>query len=120
VAQDKKHNPAYWEEVNNLMAELFPSHTASQDGNQWFCQSEYRTLYEWLKPLGKSGDKRIPRELLNYTKYLPDLLDALYKGDGDNIKNGKRKSTHKKHLRLTTKSLELANTVQEAWLRLGK
>jgi hypothetical protein len=45
---------------------------------------------------------------------LPDLLDALYKGDGDNVKNGKVKSTHKEYLRLSTKSSALADSVQEA------
>lgn len=89
-----------------------------QSNNVFALNSEWRTLYEYLKPLGKSGDKYISRELLNYTKYLPDLLDALYKGDGDNPST--QKQYQKEYLRLNTKSKALADTTQEAWLRLGK
>lgn len=119
VAQDKKHNPAYWAEIKELFDKLFPgTYTILKNEISFHLNSEYRTLYEYLKVLGKSGDKYIPRELLNYTKYLPDLLDALYKGDGDNSKVVN--PNYKKHLRLNTKSLSLANSVQEAWLKLGK
>ena len=121
IAQSKEHNPKYWKEIDELFNELFPKRAKYNTGIEtWVLNSEYRTLYEWLKPLGKSGDKYIPRELLEYTEYLPDLLDALYKGDGDNCRTYKKSDRYKDYLRLNTKSKELANTVQEAWLRIGK
>jgi hypothetical protein len=121
VAQSKSHNFEHWEEIDNLCSELFPYHTKIDTGIEtWALNSEYRTLYEWLKKLGKSGDKYIPELLLEYTDYLPDLLDGLYKGDGDNCTTYKKTAAYKDHLRLNTKSLKLANTVQTAWLLLGK
>jgi len=112
IAQSKEHNPIYWQEINNLMEDLFPDNVLSKDKNTWILNNKYRALYEYLKPLGKSHERYIPRELLEYTEYLPDLLDALYKGDGENSVLGR--------LRLTTKSKRLADSSQEAWLRLGQ
>lgn len=124
IAQDNQHNPANSQDINSLFDGLFPQHTkinSKQDNlSAWQLNGEYRTLYEWLKPLGKSGDKYIPAQLLEYTEYLPELLDALYCGDGDNCTTYKKNDKYKDHLRLNTKSEQLANTVQTAWLLLGK
>jgi len=65
----------------------------------------------YMNRLGYSHDKYIPQEILLDTKYLTDLLDALY--DGDAFQN--------KHTRyLNTASKKLADNVQTAWLFLGK
>jgi len=71
-------------------------------------------LSRYLYALGTSHDKYIPRELLNYIQYLPDLLNALYKGDAMHVQDFGHNGGQ-----LVTASIELANTVQEAWLRLG-
>ena len=118
IAQSKKSK--HYKELKQLIESIFPDARLDNE-SRWILNSNYRTLYEWLKPLGKSWEKYIPREMLEYTDYLPDLLDALYKGDGDNADKSYRKNAnYKKNLRLNTASKKLADSVQEAWIRLGK
>ena len=81
------------------------------------CNSFYfasPALSRYLHALGKSHDKYIPRELLEYKEHLPLLLDSLYKGDAMH-----RTDFGHNAGQLNTASKSLANTVQEAWLRLG-
>jgi hypothetical protein len=73
------------------------------------------TLGRYFLPLGKSREKSIPREFFNYPECLKQLLQSLYAGDA---------SYHKGELwengTLRTRSRQLAEDVQEAWLRLGR
>lgn len=73
------------------------------------------TLGHYLKPLGKSRDKYIPREFFESPELLKQILQGLYLGDasyhkGESWENGT----------LRTRSRRLAEDTQEAWLRLGR
>jgi hypothetical protein len=70
-----------------------------------------RVLRDYLRKLGNSFNKYIPKALLEKTKYLALLLDSLYKGDA--IKTGG-------HYELNTASRKLADTVQIAWFYLNR
>ena len=70
-----------------------------------------KQLTQILKPLGKSGDKYIPREFLNLSQRQSLILfNALILGDGSQKGNS---------YVYYTKSLQLANNVQELALRCG-
>jgi UDP-glucuronate decarboxylase len=72
------------------------------------CSKQLATI---LQPLGKSGDKYIPREFLKLNQRQSKiLLDALILGDGSS--RGNRHTYY-------TKSEQLANDVQELALRCG-
>lgn len=72
-------------------------------------------LGEYFEPLGSSYDKYIPREFFDYPELLVPLLKGLWGGDamyhpGEEWDEGT----------LRTRSRELAEDAQEAWLRLGR
>ena len=71
----------------------------------------------WLEKFGKSFDKYIPIEILENSYGLEELLIRLYLGDGMFHKEGKGRE---KYGILNTASKKLADTVQIAWLKLGK
>lgn len=73
------------------------------------------SIGRYFSELGKSWTKRIPREFFDYPDLLENLLRGLYAGDamyhkGDAWDNGT----------LKTRSRQLANDTQEAWLRLKR
>jgi len=73
------------------------------------------SIGRYFSVLGKSWTKRIPREFFDHPSLLEDLLKGLYAGDGMYHKgeawdNGT----------LKTRSRQLANDTQEAWLRLKR
>jgi hypothetical protein len=71
-----------------------------------------KDLYNFLKPLGLSGDKFIPENIKNLnTKNLKYLLDSLIFGDGTKDKNGRFK--------YYTISKKLADDVQEIAYKCG-
>lgn len=71
-----------------------------------------KLLVAFLKKLGKSKDRFIPKDILNMnTKYLKLMLNALMKGDGHITKDGQRV--------YATISKQLADDFQELCLRLG-
>jgi len=75
-------------------------------------------LVNLLKPLGKAGDKYVPREYMNLSpRQSKILLDALVLGDGTvkKAKNGRKGG----HIIYYTKSKKLADDVQELALRVG-
>jgi len=72
-------------------------------------------LHKYLSQLGNSFDKYIPENLLNEVNSLPILLDSLYKGDAI-----RRDVSINGYGELNTASEKLADTVQRAWLYLGR
>jgi hypothetical protein len=75
-----------------------------------FCKS----LGSYFKKLGTSYNKYIPRDLLQFPDGVEEILKGLFLGDacyhkGELWENGT----------LRTRSKQLAEDVQEAWLRLG-
>ncbi len=72
-------------------------------------------LARYFKKLGKSYTKHIPREVLDRGLHLDALLEALYRGDACY-----HKGEEWQHGTLRTRSKQLAEDTQEAWLRLGK
>jgi UDP-glucuronate decarboxylase len=72
-----------------------------------------KQLYNFLLPLGKSGDKYIPRQFFTVSKrQLNILLKAMVLGDGTNNTKGTG-------FRYYSKSERLANDFQELALRCG-
>jgi hypothetical protein len=74
-----------------------------------------KTLGRYLKKLGKAYDKHIPREILENATGIAELLEGLYRGDAS-FHDGEQwfQGT------LRTRSKQLAEDVQEAWLRLKR
>lgn len=90
-----------------------PIHASKQISKEglvrWTIQN--RSLFEYLKPLGKSHERFIPKSILSRSKEeLLCLFNALLDGDGSRSKN---------NWRYYTSSIRLANDVQELALKCG-
>ena len=97
--------------VKGLCAYLGRKYHVSKDGRIGFGDNR---IGMYLKGLGKSGQKYIPREYLNLSKELLGiLLNALIKGDGSRLKS-KCLSYY-----YATVSRRLANDVQELAIKCG-
>jgi transposase-like protein len=103
-------------EIRDCLSVLIGNYSESVDngGHIKFSFSN-ATLRNYLLQFGGSHDKFIPKDLLNQTNYLELLLEALYKGDAMRHKNDISSWGE-----LNTASKRLADTVQIAWLFLGR
>lgn len=107
----------YFEEVVQIVEDLglsYRTHTDPRHDTSYIHINSGH-LGRYFERLGKSRDKYIPREFLDSPETLEGLLRALYLGDsclhqGDEWHQGT----------LRTRSISLAEDVQEAWLRLRR
>ncbi|KPQ39431.1 MAG: dTDP-glucose 4,6-dehydratase [Phormidium sp. OSCR] len=105
IAQSK---PEGRTQIANCLSKLGFKFFQSDDHQFRICSKQ---LAEILLPLGKSGDKYIPRDYLNLSQRQSRILfDALIMGDGS--QRGNRSTYY-------TKSKQLADDVQELALRCG-
>ncbi len=105
IAQSK---PEGRTQIANCLSKLGFKFFQSDDHQFRICSKQ---LAEILLPLGKSGDKYIPRDYLNLSQRQSRILfDALIMGDGS--QRGNRYTYY-------TKSKQLADDVQELALRCG-
>ncbi|MBO9999077.1 MAG: GDP-mannose 4,6-dehydratase [Cyanobacteria bacterium SID2] len=101
-------NPERRAKMTNCLSKLGFEFFQSDDQSFQICNKQ---LAEILLPLGKSGDKYIPREYLNLSQRQSRILfDALIMGDG--VEPGG-------HYTYYTQSQQLADDVQELALRCG-
>ncbi|MFA5398088.1 MAG: hypothetical protein WC346_18895 [Methanogenium sp.] len=114
LTQSVEVNPEYCNEIIQVLKSLGFKFSVNEyrKGMYQFYIFDMQ-LYTYLKTLGKSHDKYIPRELLNNcsVSQLQLLLDAMIKGDG-HIRSGNS-------FLYTTASTKLADTVQELALKCG-
>lgn len=113
IVQSKQEN---LESIKDCLTQLgveWFEYTSSKTGCHSFRFSN-ANLVTYLRQFGLSKDKYISRDLLDQKKYLLDLLKTLYDGDGIH-----RPGDINSYGELKTISKKLADTVQEAWLRLG-
>ena len=105
IAQE---NPVGRSKISACLSRLGFKFYDSDDHQFRICSSQLAAL---LSPLGKSGDKYIPREYLRLSKRQSRILfDALILGDGSQRGNA---------YAYYTKSKQLADDVQELALRCG-
>ncbi|MFW9878760.1 MAG: LAGLIDADG family homing endonuclease, partial [Candidatus Thorarchaeota archaeon] len=98
----------YVKEIENCLLSLNFNHNYKE--NRFLINSKQLWLY--LKPLGKSYEKYIPKEFLNLSKrQLKILFDSLIKGDG---RIDERNRTF-----YYTSSKKLADQIQEIGLKIG-
>jgi len=104
---------------NEIVKPLFPNALMGENDKNIIISN--KSLYEYLDIFGKSGDKYIPRELLNLSsRQLRILFSHMYFCDGNNTG-----FTFEKELlipyftRYSTKSKELADNIQEMCLKIG-
>jgi intein/homing endonuclease len=97
-----------------LRYNIYPNaHNKSGPGKTLWVMS--KPLGSYFKRLGKSYTKFIPRDVLDAGLYLDELLKGLFLGDACY-----HKGERWQHGTLRTRSKQLAEDAQEAWLRLGK
>jgi len=87
----------------------------TNDGKAEVIHMHNSSIGRYFAGYGKSWTKRIPREFFDYPSLLEELLKGLYAGDamyhkGEDWDNGT----------LKTRSVQLANDTQEAWLRIKR
>ncbi len=106
ISQSRSANPEKCRQIEAVLNRL--------GVKWWYSGAQYafsnKALYAYLKPLGLSHDKRIPRELFQATREeLLALVKAAWEGDGDG----------KFFKRYTTVSKFLADSIQEVLTLLG-
>jgi UDP-glucuronate decarboxylase len=103
-----QENPVGREKIATCLARLGFMFFQSDDHQFRICSKQLASI---LEPLGKSGDKYIPREYFNLSRrQLLILFEALILGDGS-----KRGNAYAYY----TKSKQLADDVQELAMRCG-
>ena len=110
ISQSKSSNSQKCERIEKLLDSL--GFVWGYRNNSYVVSS--KNLWEILHPLGHSGQKRIPRNILNMPKAaLERLWESLVLGDGWVDKNSE---CHK----YSTASLGLVDDIQELLQKLGK
>jgi len=114
ITQKKKEETAEIEELCNRLPFKF-NKTVRSNGTTDFVTSD-NELVSFLRPLGKSHEKYVPKEIKNLSpNLLTILLDWMLKGDGRNRKNRKGEVMRE----LYTTSKQMADDFSEIFYKLG-
>lgn len=111
VSQLRPPHPARYQEIQTILEHTFGDWVKIDQRDGFRIHSS--SLATLLAPLGKTFDKRIPREVLNSNQAdLERFLHAYILGDGHLQKNGR--------VQITCASKGMADDLQEVTLRLGR
>jgi len=108
ISQSKKSK--YYHEIEDFIKKLNLNYYISPYGDFFISNKQ---LYSFLKPLGKSYEKYIPKEFLQLSpRQLKILWNAIYLGDGTHYSNSNTEG-------ISTSSKKLAGNLQELLLKIG-
>ncbi|MCS3827659.1 hypothetical protein GGP85_003129 [Salinibacter ruber] len=114
ISQSKEANPKHYKRIRTLLTNMG---LPFQELDRGFIIA-HKGLYEKLKPLGRSHEKYLPREVLDMgSGNLKRCLDAMIAGDGCTYTN--EESGHYGNVSFTTTSKRLAGNLQEIAIKLG-
>lgn len=104
----QKKNTQTWKEIKDLFERMNLKY--NYWGNEFYGYD--KNLWEYFRSLGKSHEKRVPREILDLdSNHLRYLWDSLLKGDGTITNSGSEV--------YSSVSKELMNNIQELLLKIG-
>jgi len=108
ISQSKKSK--YYSKMESCIKKLGLNYYKHPSGDFFLSNKQ---LYSYLKSLGKSYEKYIPREFLNLSKrQLQILWNSIYAGDGTHFTKVKTQG-------ISTSSHRLASDLQELLLKIG-
>jgi hypothetical protein len=114
ISQSREANPKHYKRIRTLLTNMGFNF---QELDRGFIIA-HKGLYEKLKPLGRSHEKYLPREVLDMgAEKLERCLSAMIAGDGCRYTN--KETGHYGNVSFTTTSKRLAGNLQEIAIKLG-